>query len=684
MSNIIFPDETLSKMWDDFDFDKAEEKIFKLQQLLSIAAFKHRDDEVKKLSLQIVSSVDAKMIAVRKVSEKSNSATGIDRVRWITSSEKMNAALSLNPKDYKAKPFKRFIITDEKSNKERRINIPSMFDRAMQVLYMMALEPIEEATGDRKSFAFRKGRSALDLHALLMHALNDYNAPEWVLVCDIKSYYDSISHKWLLDNIPMDKQVLKEFLKAGIIFNNELFPTDVGISLGCNISTILGNMTLDGLQQLFYNLQDKENMDYYDGYVLRFADDILVTARTKDKAELYLNMIEEFAQERGLEISKNKTYITNVSAGFDFLSRHYYKLNKVVHCKPSENAVKRFENELYDLILNHEKRWSQKRLIESLNAKLNGWATYHRVSEAGTVFNHIDVLVSALLLNLMKDMHPKLPVKTIIKKYWYQDSRKRNIFALTTNKNIQVIKLEDVVLVEHKRLNTKQNIFLDSEYFEERLQFQDIQKISGRYKSVWIRQDGKCYYCGKKINIGQPRKIIYKDLTIKNYTINNMAYIHSFCGESENVFINSNSINNNIDVSEIIKSIQDIDVVKAYSKNSKYKKLYEYFATCTKYTFQISFSDIEEIVGFKLCDSLYNYENYWHLKGKGVISNCWLNNGYTVKRIYLKEKKVTFVRIKKQLSKINIPDKLLSSDIPKSAKHEIEQFFDYIIKKYGL
>ena len=175
----------------------------------------------------------------------------------------------------------------------------------------------------------------------------------------------------------------------------------------------------------------------------------------------------------------------------------------------------------------------------------------------------------------------------------------------------------------------------------------------------------------------------YKDLTIKNYTINNMAYIHSFCDESENVFINSNSINN-IDVNEIIKSIQDIDVVKAYSKNSKYKKLYEYFATCTKYTFQISFSDIEEIVGFKLCDSLYNYENYWHLKGKGVISNCWLNNGYTVKRIYLKEKKVTFVRIKKQLSKINIPDKLLSSDIPKSAKHEIEQFFDYIIKKYGL
>lgn len=131
-----------------------------------------------------------------------------------------------------------------------------------------------------------------------------------VFWCVIKSYCDSISHEWLLDNIPMDKQVLKEFLKAGIIFNNELFPTDVGISLGCNISTILGNMTLDGLQQLFYNLQDKENMDYYDGYVLRFADDILVTARTKDKAELYLNMIEEFAQERGLEISKNKTYIT--------------------------------------------------------------------------------------------------------------------------------------------------------------------------------------------------------------------------------------------------------------------------------------------------------------------------------------------------------------------------------------
>jgi hypothetical protein len=426
-------------------------------------------------------------------------------------------------------------------------------------------------------------------------------------------------------------------------------------------------------------------MDYMEGYTIRFADDILVFSRSVSMAKMYLEKLKEFASERGLKLSDKKTTITSVYDGFEFLSRHYYKINDIIYCEPSSNAVKKMENDLYDIILNHKTRWSQKRLIDTINSKLNGWATYHKVENSTEAFKHIDLVVSGLLLNLMKEMHPKLPIKTIIKKYWYKDVKEREVFALTTNKNIRVIKLEDVILVDHKCIDYTRNVFLDKEYFEERSSIREIQNVSGKYKAIWERQDGKCFYCGKPINKNQNRTLIQKDLSKRSSNLKNLAYVHSFCTEDEMIYINSNGcFANNTDFQEVIREIKDVDIVKIFTKDSKYAKLYEYFAKCTKYTFTLTFKELENIIGQKLCNSLYNYESYWKMKGKGVISNCWLSNGYLLKRIYLKEKKVTFIREKKQSSMVEIPEQILSSNISKNAKHEIEQFFEYIIKKYGL
>ena len=386
-NTINFPDEVLSEMWNTIDWNLTESKVLKWQKQLSVAAFKNNKDQIKKLSIRIVSSIEAKTLAVRKVSEVLKSSPGIDNVRWIKSSDKMRAAISLSPYNYKCKPFKRFVITDARSSKERRVGIPSMYDRAMQVLYCYALEPISEATADRKSFAFRKGRSALDAHALIMDLLKEPNAPEWFLICDVQSCYDSISHKWLIENIPMNKHVLKEFLQAGFVFNNEIFPIDTGISLGCNISPILGNMTLDGVQKLLYDLQeDQSHIDFLDGYAVRFADDICIAARSRETAESYLNVLKSFLAARGLTISPNKTFIKHISSGFDFLSRFYCRIDGHIYCIPSEKAVKNFEKDLEDLILNPETKWSQKKLIQSINAKLHGWASYHRVEESMEIF----------------------------------------------------------------------------------------------------------------------------------------------------------------------------------------------------------------------------------------------------------------------------------------------------------
>ncbi len=681
-TKINLPEDILAKMWRKIDFEEAQRNIFKLQQQLTIATFKNKKYEQERISNKIIKSIDARVLAVKKVTDAS-SVPGIDGIRWIKASDKMKAALNLKPKDYKAKPYRRFIVTEKKTQKERRISIPAINDRAMQVLFSYALEPISEATADRKSFAFRKERSALDVHSLIMHALTEKNAPTWVLVCDVKSYYYNISHKWLLNNIPMDKKVLKEFLKAGFIFEGELFPTDKGISLGCNISTIIANMALDGIQKLLYDLQESKNIDYYEGYTIRFADDIIIFSRSEQQERIYLKKLKQFLKVRGLELSLEKTYITKIEKGFDFLSRHYYKENNIIHCIPSENAVKKFESELYTLILEKKSRWSQPKLIKALNTKLIGWAGYHRVEEAREAFIHIDVTVSALLVRLIQQMYPHRPRKYLIDKFWYKDEYDREVFTLTTDKSIKVIKLSDVILVKHKRLDIKKNVFLDTKYFQEKKEIQNINKINDKYKSIWNRQNGRCYYCGNKITTNQPRKIVIKDLTWDNNTTRNMAYIHTFCEDDEIIFTSSKfSDVDNLDIKEVVNEIEGFDL--GYGKKYKYQKLYDYFSDCKKYTFILKFTDIEDILDKKLCPSSYKYKSFWYQKKHGSISRCWIENNYSMKKLDFKKKRITFLREKKELTKIKIPEQLLMSNLPTSAKYEMEKFFEYIIKKYGL
>ena len=112
------------------------------------------------------------------------------------------------------------------------LTVPTMYDRAMQALYALALDPVSESTADRKSFGFRKGRSCHDACEYVFTALSRKFCAEWILEGDIKGCFDHISHDWLIDNIPMDKSILKQFLKAGFIFKDELFPTDDGTPQG--------------------------------------------------------------------------------------------------------------------------------------------------------------------------------------------------------------------------------------------------------------------------------------------------------------------------------------------------------------------------------------------------------------------------------------------------------------------
>ena len=149
------------------------------------------------------------------------------------------------------------------------------------------------------------------------------DAPEFIFYGDVKASYANIQHDWLIAHAPMNKQVLSKFLSAGIVFDGELFPsTGTGISEGSNLSPYLANFTLDGMQMKVYETLHGTTspMDYGNGNLLRFADDILVTVRTREAAEIVRQCLKDFLAERGLSFSEEKTRVGRVDEGFTFLS----------------------------------------------------------------------------------------------------------------------------------------------------------------------------------------------------------------------------------------------------------------------------------------------------------------------------------------------------------------------------
>ena len=195
----------------------------------------------------------------------------------------------------------------EENGKTRTNLLPAMRDKAMQILYSYALDPVAESTADRKSFFARRGRSALDAHAYLSRDLSGDNPPDYVVLIDVQSFYDTVVHDWLIKNIPMDKTMLRKFLKAGMVKEGEMFPTDKGMSMASSLSSILGNMILDGLQSYLYDhLYPSGGVDYRNGNLHRFADDMAITAYGYEQAEKIMAITSEFLAQRGLRMHPDK------------------------------------------------------------------------------------------------------------------------------------------------------------------------------------------------------------------------------------------------------------------------------------------------------------------------------------------------------------------------------------------
>lgn len=398
--------------WEQIDWAKCERQVRRLQARIVKAARESRWGKVKTLQRLLTHSFSGKALAVKRVTENQGRRTpGVDGVNWTTSAARLTAIGSLQCRGYKPLPLRRVLIP-KANGKQRPLGIPTMKDRAMQALYLLALEPIAETAADLNSYGFRPKRSTADALQQCFNTLCRDRSPPWVLEGDIKGCFDHINHQWMLDHVLTDKTVLQKWLKAGYIENRTLFPTEAGTPQGGIISPTLANMTLDGLEKLLS--KDFPRQAWKDGKLwspkvnlVRYADDFIITGDSKELLENEVRpLVEHFLKERGLALSADKTRITHIDDGFDFLGQNLRKYDGKPLVKPSKKNTHAFLEKVRGII-DTNKSVSQTLLISLLNPVIRGWANYHQHCAAKETFNRVDHEIWRALWQWARRRHPK-------------------------------------------------------------------------------------------------------------------------------------------------------------------------------------------------------------------------------------------------------------------------------------
>lgn len=387
-----------------------------------------------------------------------------------------------------------------------------MKDRAMQALYLLALEPVSETTADSNSYGFRKERSAGDAREQCFCVLAKTASPEWILEGDIKGCFDHISHDWLLENIPMDKVMLKKWLKCGFVFNKELFPTEEGTPQGGIISPTLANMTLDGLQAMlaekYYRKSVKGQVYYPKVHMVRYADDFIITGRTREALEEIKPLVENFLESRGLTLSEEKTKITHIEEGFDFLGYNIRKYNGILLIKPSKKSLKGFMEKIRGII-DSNKGSKQESLIRLLNPVIVGWVNYYKNCVASDTFRKADYLIFEKLWQWAKRRHPKKGKYWIASRYFTRIKNRNWCFVANFKRGkaddkIALKRLYDTKITRYVKVKGEANP-LDpewKEYFEKRKTYKMLKSLNGRKSLLymWEKQNHLCLICGEPID----------------------------------------------------------------------------------------------------------------------------------------------------------------------------------------
>ncbi|NEO54443.1 MAG: group II intron reverse transcriptase/maturase [Okeania sp. SIO3B5] len=505
--------------WKDINWKKVEKSVFKLQKLIYRASSRGELRKMHRYQKLLLKSYYARLLAVRRVTQdnQGKKTSGVDGIKNLTPIQRFNLVNLLSSRHLKASPTRRVYIPKPGKDEKRPLGIPTMYDRALQALVKLGMEPEWEARFEPNSYGlFRwSTHDAIDAIYLSVHM-----KPKYVLDADISKCFDRINHDALLGKIGQSpyRQLIKQWLKSGVFDNNQFLESVEGTPQGGVISPLLANIALHGMEERlkefaktidFRNAKGRQKgwQDKVKSLnLIRYADDFVILHEDIKVVLEAKTVIQEWLNQVGLELKPEKTRIAHTleeyegnKPGFDFLgfTIRQWKVNTAKQgfktlIKPSSKSIKTHYRKLAE-ILNSNKTASVKALITKLNPIIRGWANYFSTVVSKEIFSKTDHLLWKRLWRWASRRHPNKSVTWVKKKYFPKVSKTRN---WEFNDGDYILnRHSDVPIVRHIKVRGDKSPFDgDWTYWGSRIgKHPDVRK---EVTTLLKRQKGKCASCG--------------------------------------------------------------------------------------------------------------------------------------------------------------------------------------------
>ena len=304
--------------------------------------------------------------------------------------------------------------------KTRPLGIPTVKDRVVQMAVKLVIEPLFEADFMPCSFGFRPKKTPRMALSAIVQSINE--GYSFVVDVDLKSYFDTISHELLLELVERrvgDVQVLRlirAWLKAGVMEEGKVTHPDRGSPQGGVISPTLSNIFLHEVDRQWCR---SDGVALGDVRLVRYADDMVLLARTEYQAEVAWEQLQaQFAALR-LVVNQEKSRLTTLAAGFAFLGFEFRKApGRMLLMWPREKACRNVRQRVREVVRSFPSNGQVGVVIQKLNPILNGWCTYFRVGNSNRTFHTVDWAVRSELQLWLRRKH-QCPWRTAKKRWGY-------------------------------------------------------------------------------------------------------------------------------------------------------------------------------------------------------------------------------------------------------------------------
>lgn len=511
-----------------------EEHILSIQRSLDKAVADNDKDSIQGLvNLLIRKSTAVRVLATWRITQRNQGkyTAGIDGIA-IPKNQNRNVQnqLRLNTMDKidiekTPDPIRRVYIP-KPNGKQRPLGIPTLQDRIIQEILRIAIEPIVEYHFSDNSFGFRPKRSCQDAMSMLQKFLAKSDRKKYVIEGDIKGCFDNINHNHILTTLEdwltpkWTIQIIRRILKSGIFHNGEIYDSETGTPQGGVISPLLANVALTSLDnfcfQNYGRYNSTKNGTVKTNPIIRYADDFVIVCKSEIEAnKIKSEIADHLSNQTGLTLSEEKTKITHITKGFDFLGFNFRKY-KLYNSDKTKLLIKPQKEKVLNLLkscketLDNNKSAKLPNIIFLLNQKLIGWGMYYRHVASKSTFSKVDYQLWWKAYRWAKRRHPNKSKSWIVNKYF--SGEEKSVYFTCKDSNLQLFRLMSIP-IRRRFVKVKSNVRVYDkdpntiEYWKKREYTNAYNQIhSIKMRKLYERQRGTCPYCKGQINQKQINK----------------------------------------------------------------------------------------------------------------------------------------------------------------------------------